>query len=140
MPCPKKPNNNTGNNPATDIPLYCAARFSPYTLSEITSGTDIYVKSSPGKSQAVYLLHWTGRRHECIPLPADCAVRLLRGLAVMPDTAKGIQYANIKKWLPEFFTRDRRARDAIFFQEDELCGMYFEYFRKGSGLPLPEHD
>lgn len=129
MPCPKTPDKTTSPDPATDIPLYRAVRFSPYSLSEITSGTDIYVKISLGNSPALYLLHWSGRRHECIPLPADCAVRLLRGLAVMPDTAKGIQYANIKKILPEFFVRARRPREVVYFVEDDTCGEFFEYFR-----------
>lgn len=131
MPETTTPKKNTGTDPATDILLYRSARFSPYTLNEITSGTDIYAKISPGKSPALYLLHWSGRRHECIPLPADCAVRLLRGLAVMPDTAKGIQYANIKKVLPEFFPKARRPRDVVYFLEDDPCGEYFNYFRQG---------
>ena len=78
------------------------------------SGTDIYTKISPGSPQEFYLLHWSELpegKNECVKISEECAVRLLRSLAVMPDTLAGMEFVNILHHLPAYYDGKKRSRD-----------------------------
>jgi hypothetical protein len=170
---PINPIHQNTPDPAADIPLFLSSRFSAYSFRKITSGTDIYAKISPDKPVSYYLLHWSVRnraqvhgeeeknskeffemldneQYECVPISEECTIRLLRGLSVMPDTLRGMKFANILHHLPGYFNvrrierseiREREERDSVlrnkersldvvYIAEDDECGRYVEYFRQ----------
>lgn len=125
------PDITPGNSPATVIPLFLMPRFSYYTGNTIRRGTDIFVAILNGRPAAFFLLHWSDHGNERIPLPEKCVLRLMKNLAVMPDTAPGVQYANLARYLPAFYEQPGERTDTVFVQENDACGEYVKYFRQG---------
>ncbi|PKG32211.1 hypothetical protein [Methanoregula sp.] len=118
-------------NTATDIPLFLVPRFSYYTGNTVRSGTDIFVSVINGRPAAYFLLHWSDHRNDCIPLPEACVIRLIKSLAVMPDTERGVQYSNLAKYVPGFYEQPDEPGDVFFLREDDVCRKYREHFRQG---------
>ncbi|MFA6333538.1 MAG: hypothetical protein WCX22_11330 [Methanoregula sp.] len=126
MPPSQKPDPRP--DPATDILLFRSARFSSYTFSEVKSGTDIYMKITPGRTVKFYLLHWSerpGEMNECTAIPEDCTIRILRALAATPVTLPGMEFKNIYRYLPGYYLDEPRVPGT---GDDEKNS--FEYFRK----------
>jgi len=127
------PKNTTtpANESATVIPLFLVPRFSYYTGNTVRSGTDIFVSVIKDRPAAFFLLHWSDQKNDCIPLPEACVIRLIKSLAVMPDTQRGVQFSSLAKYVPAFYEQPDEPADAFFLREDDSCGKYFEYFRQG---------
>ncbi|HPK53855.1 hypothetical protein [Methanoregula sp.] len=117
-------------NPATDIPLFVVPRFSYYTGNTVRSGTDIFVSAIKDRPAAFFLLHWTDIKNDCIPLPEACAIRLIKILAAKLDTERGVQYANLAKYVPAFYERSEELKDTMFMSENDVCREYVSYFRQ----------
>lgn len=125
------PTKAPGIDPATDIPLFLVPRFSTFAGHTVKSGTDIFVTVINGRPVSYFLMHWSDHRNDCIPLPEACAIRLIKSLAVMPDTERGVQYANLAKYVPAFYERSDDLKDTVFMSENDVCGEYVSYFRQG---------
>jgi hypothetical protein len=140
MPDTTTPRKNPGTNPATDIPLFRSRRISPYTLERIKKGTDLYATPNDTHQTSFYLLHWTEEERttpagDCRQIPysyatvaisEECAIRLLRGLILMPDTMSGVEFGNILKYVPSYFRGMERSLDVVYSYQDDSCGKYFE--------------
>jgi hypothetical protein len=138
---------NTAPDPATDFPLFRSRRLCLYTLKRIPKGTDLYVKVDDNRETSFWLLHWsedengslelsgnTGKipySYSAIAISEECAIRLLRGLILMPDTMSGVEYGHILKYVPRYFRGLERSVDVVYVWQDDSCGKYFEYFRQG---------
>lgn len=126
-------------DPATDIPLFNSSRFSSYTFAPVRSGTDICAQGRPGGPVRFYLSHWSSRpdqKNECTVITEDCVIRILRALAVMPDTLTGMEFINILHYLPKYFEGKERSHGIIYVHQDDSCGEYVEYFRRGPDVEM----
>ncbi|WP_300223043.1 hypothetical protein [Methanoregula sp.] len=100
-------------DPTIDTPLFRSPWYSPYAAGRITCGTDIYAKITPGQPPQFYLLHWSEQKPDAYaPVSEECTLQLLRGLVLMPYTARGIHSVNIRNCLPEFFLGNWHSCDA----------------------------
>jgi len=124
------PKKTPGIDPATDIPLFLVPRFSTFAGHTVKSGTDIFVTVINGRPASFFLLHWSDQKNDCIHLPEACAIRLIKSLAVMPDTERGVQYANLAKYVPAFYERSDDLKDTVFMSENDVCREYVSYFRQ----------
>jgi len=131
MSKPTTPKKTPGIDPATDIPLFLVPRFSTFAGHTVKSGTDIFVTVINGRPASFFLLHWSDHGNDCIPLPEACAIRLIKSLAVMPDTERGVQYENLAKYVPAFYERSEEPKDTVFIGENDVCREYVSYFRQG---------
>lgn len=134
MPDTTTPKKTPGNNPATDIPLFLTPRFSYYTGNTVRSGTDIFVTIIKDRPAAFFLVHWSDHKNDRIPLPEACVIRLMKNLAVMPDTARGVQYANLAQFVPVFYEQQDEPADTVFVMENDVCRKYVDYFRQRSEI------
>ncbi|WP_148277681.1 hypothetical protein [Methanoregula formicica] len=147
MPDTTTPDKTPGTDPATGIPLFRSRKLSPYTMKRISKGTDIYLKVDEHKETSFYILHWTEEEKGCtkgsedcrkipysystVTINEECAIRLLRGLVIMPDTRSGVEFGNILKYVPGYFRSVKRSLDVVYVVQDDSCEKYFEYFRQG---------
>jgi hypothetical protein len=130
---PDSPISNRQHDPATDILLFQSSRYSSLFFAPVKSGTDIYVKINSGSPSRIYLLHWSerpGEMNECTAISEECAIRILRELAAMPETIAGMEFTNIYRHLPGYFIGKERSLGTVYVLQDEACGEYVEYFRK----------
>lgn len=61
-----------------------------------------------------------------VPISEECAIRLLRGLVIMPDTRSGVEFGNILKHVPGYFRSVKRSLDVVHVVQDDSCRKYFE--------------
>jgi hypothetical protein len=140
MPDTTIPEKTPGTNPATDIPLFRSQKRSRYTLERVPKGTDIYLKVDENNETSFSILHWTEAENGCtngsgdctkipyttVTISEECAIRLLRGLVMMPDTRSGVEFGNILKYVPGYFRGIKRSVDVVYSYQDDSCGKYFE--------------
>jgi len=100
------PDNLPGIDPATDILLFRSSRYSLYTFEPIKRGTDIYVRIKPDRPAHCFLRHWSEQQDICTPVSEECAIRILRGLASIPETIMYMEFENILHFLPGYFKKN----------------------------------
>lgn len=121
------------NEPATDIPLYLTPRFSYYAGHTVKNGTDIFVTIRNDRPAAYFLMHWSERQNDGTPISEMCVIRLIRSLAVMPETVRGVQFVNLARYVPEYYERPEKTAPAVF-PDNDPCGEYAKYFRQGAEI------
>ncbi|MCK9631060.1 MAG: hypothetical protein M0R30_05400 [Methanoregula sp.] len=94
-------------DPATDILLFRSARYLLYTLEPVKRGTDIYVSIKRDGTYQCFLWHWSEEQNLLTPVSEEHAVRLLHGLAAMPETIMYMEFENILHFLPGYYTAKR---------------------------------
>ncbi|MCK9631057.1 MAG: hypothetical protein M0R30_05385 [Methanoregula sp.] len=71
-------------------------------------GTDIYVRIKRDGTLRYFLRDGSEEQDSCMSVSEDFTVRLLRGLAAMPETVMYIESENIRRVLPGYVIKGRR--------------------------------
>jgi hypothetical protein len=67
------------------------------------SGTDIYIRINRDGTHRYFIRDWSEEQDICMSVSEEFAVRLLRGLAAMPETVTYIESGNIRRVLPGYY-------------------------------------